>query len=137
MLRVINILCTVREEIANRKNATEASVAYVKCALEERFPDCVLDQTELSVQSEVENLRQGSEEPLAAYYATTVRLLNRTRGRDKLKSESMGLPLTGPEEFTMSTIIMAYARGLFDEILRKEVFAKCGASCSSSWRCQV
>ncbi|KAI6250789.1 hypothetical protein HI914_00007 [Erysiphe necator] len=31
---------------------------------------------------------------------------------------------------------MAYTRGLFDEILRKEVFAKCGASCSSLWRCQ-
>ncbi|KAI6246364.1 hypothetical protein HI914_05696 [Erysiphe necator] len=127
MLRVINILCTsdAAKEIANRKNATEASVAFVKCALKERFPGC----------SEVEKLRQGSEEPLAAYYARTVRLLNRTRGRDKPKSESMGLPLTGLEEFTFSTIIMAYARGLFDEILRKDAFAKCGASCSSLWRC--
>ncbi|KHJ35286.1 hypothetical protein EV44_g5494 [Erysiphe necator] len=148
MLRVINILCTgdaanwidstprVREQITNRKNATEASVAYVKCALEERFPGCVSDQTELSIQSEVENLRQGSEEPVATYYARTVRLLNRTRGQDKPKAESVGLPLTGPEEFTLSAIIMAYTRGLFDEILRKEVFAKSGASCSSLWKCQ-
>ncbi|RKF65141.1 hypothetical protein OnM2_012031 [Erysiphe neolycopersici] len=118
MLRVINILCTsdaanwtdstprVREEIANRKNATEASVvAFVKCALEERFHGCVSDQTELSIQSEVEILRQGSEEPLAAYYARTVRLLNRTRGQVKPKAESMGLPLTGPEEFTFQRLL--------------------------------
>ncbi|KAI0999138.1 hypothetical protein K3495_g9058 [Podosphaera aphanis] len=94
MLRVINILCTgeatgwidstprVREEIADQLNATDSSVAYVKSALEERFPGSVSDHTELSLQSEVENLRQGSDEPFAAYYSRTAKLLNRIRGRD-------------------------------------------------------
>ncbi|RKF60276.1 hypothetical protein OnM2_052074 [Erysiphe neolycopersici] len=65
-----------------------------------------------------------------------IRFLNRTRGRDRLKAESMGHSLTGPEEFTFSAIIMAYTRRLYDEILREEVFAKSGASCNSLWRCQ-
>ncbi|KAI0995489.1 hypothetical protein K3495_g12690, partial [Podosphaera aphanis] len=148
MLRVINMLCTgeaaewidstprVREEIADRLNATDSSVAYVKSALEERFPGSVSDHTELSVQSEVENLRQGSDEPLAAYYSRTAKLLNRIRGRDRPRSESTGTPLTGPEEFTLTTIITAYTRGLYDEGLRKEVVAKSGAISSAFWRCQ-
>ncbi|RKF60278.1 hypothetical protein OnM2_052053 [Erysiphe neolycopersici] len=107
----------VREEIENRNNATEAGVAYVKLALEERFPGCVSDQVELSVQSKVETLRQSPEEPLAVYYARTTSLINRTRGRDRLKAESVGIPLTGLEEFTLSAIITAYTRGLCQEVI--------------------
>ncbi|KAI1000429.1 hypothetical protein K3495_g7767 [Podosphaera aphanis] len=148
MLRVINILCTgvvadwidstprIREEIADRLNATDSSVAYVKSALEERFPGSVSDHAELSVQSEVEDLRQGSDEPLAAYYSRTVKLLNRIRRRDRPRFESTETPPTGPEELTLTTIISAYTQGLHDEVLRKEVVAKSGAISSAFWRCQ-
>ncbi|POS82833.1 hypothetical protein EPUL_006181, partial [Erysiphe pulchra] len=148
LLRIINILCidkaanwidstpNIREIIKNRLTATVEDIAYVRMAFEERFPGNISDQSELPVQLEVENLRQAPEESLSAYYARTTRLLIRTYGRDRPRDTQKGQALTGPEEFTLATIITAYTRGLSDDVLRKEVAAKGGVCSKALWKCQ-
>lgn len=148
LLRIINILCigkaanwvdstpSIREIITNRLTATVDNVAYVRRAFEEKFPGTISDQSELPVQLELESLRQAPDEPSAAYYARAIRLLAKTYGRDRPRDTSKGQTLSGPEEFTLATIITAYVCGLKNDTIRKKVVEKGGACSRALWNCQ-
>jgi hypothetical protein len=82
----------------------------------------------------MDTLAQEALEPLAGYYQRAVNILQRTHGRDRpCTTESTVPTLTSLEEFTLSCVVNAFVRGLYDPHLRRKVMNHGGASCGSLW----
>lgn len=70
----------LRKNVDRRNTAKEGDVEYIKEWLQEEFPTSVTDVAEVDVQTEIDSLSQGREEPLAQYYQRAVCILRRTHG---------------------------------------------------------
>jgi len=106
--------------------------AEIKEWLQEEFPTLVTDVTEIDVQTEIDSLSQGSEEPLAQYYQRTINIL-RTHGRDKPRDGKASV-LIGREAVMLNCVVNAFIKGLHDDTLRDVALSKNAATCRGLWK---
>jgi hypothetical protein len=110
----------------------KGEVAEIKEWLQEEFPASVTD-VKIDLQKKIDQLTQGSEEPLAQYYQRAISILRRTHGRDKPRDDEADA-LTGLEVAMLNCGVNAFIKGIHDDILRDVALSKDAATCGGLWK---
>ncbi|KAM3084949.1 hypothetical protein ACMFMG_003393 [Clarireedia jacksonii] len=124
----------IRRIMDNLSKATEKDVEIVKEWLLEEFPAEVSDISESNIQSEIESFAQKKDEALFAYYQRAQNLLRRAHARDKPRTGSESAALTQLEEVMLSIVVNAFVKGIEDDMLRRTVVEKGGATCGALYK---
>lgn len=91
-------------------------VAEFKTLFISQYPARQLDTPLLTVDSEIQDLKQGERESLVAYYQRTAALLRRSGTKDRVP----GVKLSLLESNMLDQIMRSFVRGLADEELKKD-----------------
>ncbi|KAI1003140.1 hypothetical protein K3495_g5063 [Podosphaera aphanis] len=106
-----------------RDKATKEDMEEFKIAFQSEFPARNLNpRDEGNVSAEINNLEQGPEESLRAYYSRSQELLRKSHGRDAPEGgASLLVPI---EAVVLSNIVAAFLGGMTDDSIRSTVLAR-------------
>lgn len=112
----------------NSANATPGDVDYVKEVFMKKYPPrSRTNKTDASAL--LRELSQGADEPLLTYYERALTILHLLDGRD-ITEATEDRPLTGTDNYALSSVVQAFAKGLHDKTVRAKAIDS-GASTSA------
>lgn len=130
----------LREALDRAENGTAVlkDLTDVEQALKDRFPATLVDKLNDRPVSDLNELAQGKDETLAAYYSRVQNLLRRMGARDRPREQTpqtnvLSPALTALEINMLETIIGRFVDGLRNQVLRAECIDKNARNCKSLW----
>ena len=98
---------------------TPQTVADFKALLYERFPFKALELASVSIDTELQELKQRAEESLAAYYKRTIGIMQRMRVSDR-STVLESTPLSPLKAIMLDKVFRSFVEGIKDVRVRRE-----------------